>query len=79
MLSLIINKIHPILPEYPVFAIFHNKSSFGFWPRYSGEVSPETPQRKYNSRKCYLVSVTRYSGEVSPETPHYHPHLSSPF
>ncbi|MGD9552170.1 MAG: hypothetical protein AB7V60_03570, partial [Candidatus Caldatribacteriota bacterium] len=28
---------------------------------YSGEVSPETPQRKYNSRKYYLVLQTRYS------------------
>jgi len=29
--------------------------------RYSGEVSPETPLREYNSKKCYLVLPTRYS------------------
>jgi len=30
---------------------------------YSGEVSPETPQIKYNSRKCYLVYQQDVQGE----------------
>jgi len=29
-------------------------------------VSPETPQRKYNSRKLYLVVSTRYSRGILP-------------
>ncbi len=36
---------------------------------YSGEVSPETPQKNTIPSKFYLVLETRYSGEVSPETP----------